>query len=148
MNHSIKAQIVDEGAFAKYFLGQVETRAACTDVFERSNAFARTCSCGFNSQVDCAGKRPVILACRRPVASDSAIKDGQFSRLAAEHCCGLLEKQRADVSASLPQSDPAKLNRLAARGVAFIRRFLGVGCADQDTIRCEVKLISGNLRHS
>ena len=60
---------------------------------------------------------------------------------------GLVEKQRANLGAGLPQGDAAELDRLAARGVALVGRLLGVAGANGDALHGDVELVGGDLRH-
>src|SRR5665647_3753103 len=53
---------------------------------------------------------------------------------------GGIEKQRAHIGAGLPHGDAAGLDRLAAGGVAFVRRQFGGARLDGDSRHADVEL--------
>jgi hypothetical protein len=76
----------------------------------------------FGGQVDRTGQCPVILPGRGAVAQNAAVADRQLGRFAAEHLRRLRKEQCAHVGTGLPHGDAAELDRLAAGGIALIRR--------------------------
>ena len=71
------------------------------------------------------------------------------SSLAAQpkHRRGLFDKQAAHVGAGLPHRHAAELDRLAAGGIALVRREFGVAGPDRDACHGDVELVGGDLRH-
>ena len=98
-------------------------------------------------EIDCARECPVILAGRRAVAKDIAVANAKFARLAAEHARRPFDEQAPHIRAGLPHRHAAELDRLAAGGIALVRREFGVAGADRDALHRDVELVGGDLCH-
>ena len=142
-----KPHVVDEGGVAEDLARQVETGAALADALELGDRLARAAAGRVDVEIDRAGERPVILAGRRAVAQDAAVANGQLVGRARQHFGRLLEEQRAHVGAGLPHRHAAELDRLAAGGVALVRRQRGVAGADGDARHRHVEFVGGDLHH-
>ena len=79
---------------------------------------------------------------------DRPIAHRQIRAGVAEIRRGMVEKGRAHLGTCLAQCDAAELDRLAARGVAFIGGQIGVAGLQQDAVGGDVELLGGDLQHS
>ena len=147
MHHSVKLHVVNKDGFAEHLRRQIDARAAFADALEIGDALARAGAGRFGGQVDRAGQGPVILPGRGAVAQNAAVADRQLGRFAAEDLSRLGEEQCAHVGAGLPHGDAAELDRLAAGGIALVRRLDRLARADGDALHRQIELVGGNLPH-
>ena len=131
----------------KILSGRSRRASALADVAQGRDRFARAGPGRVGCKIDRRGERPVILAGRCVVAQDGAVAHAEFARGAAGDARRLVEEQRAHVGAGLPQGDAAELDRLAAGGIALVRRQVGVAGADGDALHRHVEFVGGDLRH-
>ncbi len=89
---------------------------------------------------------PVVMPGRCIAAAEHAILHRQFRWAAIQPLCQAIQNTRAQFRRNQPHGPTGYLDRLAARGLAFVRRFLGVTREDRDALRRHVQFIGGNLR--
>ena len=87
------------------------------------------------------------MAGRLAAVGDRTVAHRQIGAGIAEARRGMVEEQRAHLGAGQAQGDAAELDRLAARGVAFVRGQIGVAGLQQDALGRDVELVGGDLQH-
>jgi len=147
VHHAVDLHVVNENTLPENLRRQVEAGAVRANGLEIADRLSRNGAGCLDCKVDGAGKRPVVLSGRFAVAIDAAVANGEFAGLAGEHFRRRIEKQCANFGERLPQRHAAKLNRLAAGGIALVRGFFRIARADRDALHRDIEFVGRNLRH-
>src|SRR4029077_21224347 len=92
VHHAVEMHVVNEGMRAEDLLRQIDAGAARTDTPEVGDALALAATGRLDVEIHCAGKSPIVLPGRCPVAKNAAVADGQFTDLATKDLRCLIEK--------------------------------------------------------
>ena len=147
MHHPFQSHVVDKDGFAEHLCGEVDPRCAPPDDTIIADALGQRVTGGISPEIDGTGERPIIVAGRIATLDYRPVAHRQIRAGIAEICRRVIEKQRAHLGASHAQRDAAELDRLAARGIAFIGGQIGVPGLQQDAIRGDVEFLRGDLQH-
>src|SRR3984893_4919700 len=147
MHHAFESNIMDKSSLADHLCGEVDARHVPPDdpIFARFLGWWT--AGGVVSEVDSGGERPIIMAGRHAAVGYGAVAYRQIRARVAEARGGMVEEQGAHLGACLAQCDAAELDRLAARGVAFVWGQIGVAGLQQDAFGSDVELVGGDLQH-
>ena len=147
MRHSLEHHVVDESGFAVELRRQIDARGIAADNRIIRNRLMRRGSGRLARQAHELRERPIIKLRRCTVVQDAAVVNREFRRGATKALCRSIEKQRARLGAGRAQRDAARLHRLAAGGIALVRRAVGVARADGYALKRDIELFGGDLGH-
>ena len=102
---------------------------------------------GVSPKIDRGSQRPIIMPGRLATVDDGAVAHRQPGARVTETRRRLVEEQGAHLGAGHAQGNAAKLDRLAARGVALVRGQIGVAGEEQDAVGRNVEFLGGDLQH-
>ena len=89
---------------------------------------------------------PVIVAGRRIATPEHAVLDRQFRRTAIQPTRQSIQHTRAQLRGDQPHRTARHLDRLAARGLTFVRRLFGIARQHRDARQVHVQFIGSDLR--
>jgi hypothetical protein len=145
MEHSGQPQVLHKGSAAHHLCRYVAPRdRLADDPMRRSGLRPRLRRClamqvGRGSKLRIAELAPV----RR---SDDSVGHLERGDIGAKAFCGKLEQDGAHLRAGKPQRRAAVLDRLAARGHAFVRRPFGVARNHLHPLKRQIELLRRDLR--
>ena len=128
------------------FAGRSRRGSRLADIAIRRVRLRRRVALDVAREILGRGKIPVVMPGRRIAATEHAVLHRQFRRAAIQPLRQPVQHARAQLRRHQPHRTAGHLDRLAARGLAFVRRILRIARQHRDALQVHVQFIGGDLR--